>query len=414
MLDFTTPGKPAIGSVITGKAPVSSMSFHSSGQRLFLASEQDSKLHVVDCWQKGKEDRPPLKLERETIRLVHATHHEDCVLCTKSTHRSLSSSSSTSSSLQPPTQQHAINYLSVYDNKILRKFRGHTDVVRCLSQSPENDTFLSSSQDQKVRLWTLQSPACLAECVLPSHGTNSSISSSSPQHASSSSPLAVFDSTGLVFGITAPILEPVPSSWPQSQSSLQQSLQQSLQLQGFYLHLYDARNHGAGAFAELKIPHADLVEAITQASAAASASSHPIPMMMTLDRATVLAQQPWTSMQFNAAGTQILIGSALGVAILLDGFEGTIQKVLLSHTCTTSTLSQIKKTVACFTADDKYVLMGNDDGTIDCWNVETGTVLRRLETGAAGTTSIDELAFNPAYSQFACAASRDVGLWIWK
>ena len=72
MLDFTTPGKLGIGSVVNGRAPASSMSFHSSGKRLFVASESDSRLQVVDCLQ-GKADRPALKFERETIRLVHAT-----------------------------------------------------------------------------------------------------------------------------------------------------------------------------------------------------------------------------------------------------------------------------------------------------------------------------------------------------
>ena len=252
--------------------------------------------------------------------------------------------------------------MSVLDNKILRKFRGHAAEVVCLSQSPENDTFLSSSNDHRVRLWNLQSSACLAECALP------------PE---TKSPLAVFDSTGLVFGVTA----------------------QKDNLQGYHLHLYDARNHGAGAFAELNVNQSDLTDAIMKAAATA-ASQKPI----TQDRAAMLAQQPWANMQFNASGTQILIGAGQGVSILLDGFEGTIQKVLLSNRSNSSAVS-------CFTRDDKYVLTGNDEGTVDCWQVDTGSVIRRLDTGAG--VPVEQLAFNPSYSQFACAASRDVALWIW-
>ena len=234
--------------------------------------------------------------------------------------------------------------------------------MTCLSQSPENDTFLSSSKDKKVRLWTLQSAGCLAESMLPTE---------------TSSPLVAFDSTGLVFGVTA----------------------QMDSLQGFHLHLYDARNHGAGAFAELKVSHSDLTEAILKAAPSAAAQT-PV----TRDRAALLAQQPWTKMQFNTSGTQILIGSGMGVSILLDGFEGTIQKVLLSNRSSSSAVS-------CFTGDDEYVLTGNDEGTIDCWQIDTGSVIRRLDTGAG--VPVDQLSFNPSYSQFACAASRDVAMWIW-
>ena len=72
MLDFTSPGKPAIGSVISVRSPASCLSFHSTGKRMFVASEGDSKLHVIDCL-KGKADRPAYQFQRETIRLVHAT-----------------------------------------------------------------------------------------------------------------------------------------------------------------------------------------------------------------------------------------------------------------------------------------------------------------------------------------------------
>eukprot|EP00527_Entomoneis_sp_CCMP2396_P003674 CAMPEP_0198139168 /NCGR_PEP_ID=MMETSP1443-20131203/2506_1 /TAXON_ID=186043 /ORGANISM="Entomoneis sp., Strain CCMP2396" /LENGTH=363 /DNA_ID=CAMNT_0043801217 /DNA_START=102 /DNA_END=1193 /DNA_ORIENTATION=+ len=359
-LDFTT-SPPGIGNVIPGRMPASSLSFHSSGKRLFVAHEDDSRLQVVDCLT-GKADRPALKLERETIRLVHATHHEDCILLT----------GSGKLPTQPMRQKFAVNYMSVHDNKILRKFRGHTDRVNSLSICPENDSFLSASNDRTVRLWTLQQAGCLAECALPGD-------------SDADSPLTVFDSTGMIFCVTA------------SQRSSNNHLQQQ-QGGGHYLHMYDARNHGAGAFAELKITQAALSKAIVDASSMMGGPPMPV------DQANALAQQPFGNIQFNAAGNQMLVGSTGGVSLLLDGFEGTIQKVLLSSDTST-------KAVSCFTGDDKYVLSGNSDGTIDVWQVDTGTIIQRLDTAGIGE-GIESVAFNPAYQQFATGC-KDVAMWTW-
>ena len=54
----------------------------------------------------------------------------------------------------------AIRYLSIYDNKYLRYYKGHTKRVTNLKMSPQDDTFLSSSEDETVRLWDLRSPNC--------------------------------------------------------------------------------------------------------------------------------------------------------------------------------------------------------------------------------------------------------------
>ena len=39
----------------------------------------------------------------------------------------------------------------MYDNKVLRKFRGHTDAITEISMSPADDMFLTSSKDRTVR-----------------------------------------------------------------------------------------------------------------------------------------------------------------------------------------------------------------------------------------------------------------------
>lgn len=95
-------------------------------------------------------------------------------------------------------QRNAINYLSLHDNKILRQFRGHSGEVVNISMSPVNDNFLTSSVDRTVRLWDLQQAGSLALMDPPKSGNDISLDANGI-------PLTVFDSTGLVFGISVPL-----------------------------------------------------------------------------------------------------------------------------------------------------------------------------------------------------------------
>ncbi|CDY14800.1 BnaC04g47970D [Brassica napus] len=51
----------------------------------------------------------------------------------------------------------------MYDNRILRYFKGHKDRVVSLCMSPINDSFMSGSLDGSVRLWDLRVNACQLE-----------------------------------------------------------------------------------------------------------------------------------------------------------------------------------------------------------------------------------------------------------
>jgi len=95
-------------------------------------------------------------------------------------------------------QRHAINYLSLHDNKILRQFRGHSGEVTNISMSPADDSFLTSSKDRTIRLWDLKQAGSLASMDMHRGGKDMTIDPNG-------CPLAAYDSTGLVFGITAPL-----------------------------------------------------------------------------------------------------------------------------------------------------------------------------------------------------------------
>ena len=99
-------------------------------------------------------------------------HHDHCVLFTGT-----------------KGQQHAIHYWSLYDNKLLRKFRGHSDKVVEVSMSPADDMFLTASKDRTVRLWNVQQAGCVGQMDLP--------------RESEGDPHVVFDSTGMVFAVMA-------------------------------------------------------------------------------------------------------------------------------------------------------------------------------------------------------------------
>jgi hypothetical protein len=64
--------------------------------------------------------------------------------------------------------------------------------------SPVDDTFLTSSADRTVRLWDLQQAGSLATMEMPKGGKGATVDPSG-------CPIAAFDGTGLVFGISAPL-----------------------------------------------------------------------------------------------------------------------------------------------------------------------------------------------------------------
>ena len=148
-----------------------------------------------------------------------------------------------------------------------------------------------------------------------------------------------------------------------------------------YVHLYDARNFSGGAFSEMKVTNADLQQAMT---------TQRIP----------LPAQPmtWKSLSFNASGNRMLVRTD-GYGIVLDGYEGTVQRIFPSENSGSM----------CFTPDDQSVLVGNQNGTVDCWNLASGTLVKKLEghTGPVGA-----VACNPKYAQVASSCSSTC-LWLW-
>lgn len=344
-MDFTN-APPKMGAVIRGQAPVTSLSFHEDGVHLFAASEADSKLRLVDC-HKGTSDEPAIRCEREGVKLVSATHHNYSVLIAGTGNE------------EQQEQKHSIHYLSLYDNKLLRTFRGHVGEIVDLSMSPVDDTFLSSSRDRTVRLWNLQQAGCLGKLELPP--------------TVEGAPRATFDSTGLVFGVTAAMAAG----------------------SGHLIHLYDARKYSGGAFAELKLNQSTIEKAMHNKGFAPEVSLE-------------LSKAEWTSMTFNTAGNKFLVTAKKGVGLLLDGFDGSVTEVFVGESLS-GDVAPSAPLAACFTVDDRNILGGCEDGTVCCWDANNGRLLHRLEGHADRVSAV---ACNPKLALVASACT-NTAMWIW-
>lgn len=351
-LDFTN-APPKMGAVIRGKsAPVSCLSFHEDGVHLFAASEGDCKLRLIDC-HKGTSEKPAIRLETDGVRVVEATHHNYSVLTAGAAGKNFNNVSGSS-------DNHNINYLSLYDNKLLRTFKGHYGHIQDLSMSPVDDTFLSSSRDRTVRLWSLQQAGCLARLELPPHTVEGA-------------PRTTYDSTGLVFGVTAAMAAG----------------------SGHLIHLYDARKYGGGAFAELKLNQSTIEKSMHNKGFAPEASLE-------------LSKAEWTSIEFNTQGNKLLVTARKGVGLLLDGFDGSVSEVFVGEPLS-GDVAPTQPLSACFTTDDRTVLGGCEDGTVCCWDANTGRLTHRLEGHA---DRVGAVACNPKLAMVATSCI-NTALWIW-
>ncbi|EFJ06797.1 hypothetical protein SELMODRAFT_186562 [Selaginella moellendorffii] len=119
---------------------ISSLDFHRT-EDLMVTAAEDASIRLYDT-----ASATPMKTlysARYGVDHICFTHHTNAVI--------FSSSNGSDESLR---------YLSLYDNRFLRYFRGHTQRVVSLCMSPKNDSFMSGSLDHTVRLWDLRSNVC--------------------------------------------------------------------------------------------------------------------------------------------------------------------------------------------------------------------------------------------------------------
>jgi WD40 repeat protein len=92
----------------------------------------------------------------------------------------------------------------------------------------------------------------------------------------------------------------------------------------------------------------------------------------------------------------------------VDGYEGTVIHTFLSEVAGESTSTSLPM-AACFTSDDRTLLCGNDNGTVSCYDVDTGLLTRKLK---GHVDRVSAVAVNPKYCQIATACT-NTAVWIW-
>lgn len=145
---------------------INSIDIHRTDDLLVSASEDDS-VRLYDI--------ASAKLLKTTYHKKHGadricfTHHPSSVIC--------------SSRYNLDSTGESLRYLSMYDNRCLRYFKGHKERVVSLCMSPINDSFMSGSLDHSVRIWDLRVNAC--QGILRLRGR----------------PTVAYDQQGLVFAV---------------------------------------------------------------------------------------------------------------------------------------------------------------------------------------------------------------------
>ncbi|KAA3479553.1 WD repeat-containing protein 82 [Gossypium australe] len=274
---------------------INSLDFHRKDDLLVTASEDDS-VRLYDIAN--------AKLIKTTYHKKHGadricfTHHPSSVIC--SSRHNLESTGE------------ALRYLSMYDNRCLRYFKGHKErsvildiliyengkplalkqfpcICCCrvvsLCMSPVNDSFMSGSLDHSVRIWDLRVNAC--QGILRLRGR----------------PTVAYDQQGLVFAVA---------------------------MEGGAIKLFDSRSYDKGPFDTFLVGG---------------------------DTAEVC------DIKFSNDGKSMLLTTTNNNIYVLDAYGG-------EKRCGFSLEQSPNTTIeATITPDGQYVISGSGDGTLHAWNI---------------------------------------------
>ncbi|SNX84367.1 related to SWD2 - subunit of the COMPASS complex [Melanopsichium pennsylvanicum] len=141
---------------------ITSTSFDDEGS-LCVTSAEDDYVHIYDVRTGTHKSRSAS--QKYGVHLARFTHDKNNII-----HASTK-------------ENNAIRYMNLKTKSFIRYFDGHENKVVSLQMSPQNDTFLSASVDEAVRLWDLRAPKSMAHMHIKGH------------------PVAAYDPTGKVFAV---------------------------------------------------------------------------------------------------------------------------------------------------------------------------------------------------------------------
>lgn len=326
---------------------VTSLDFDDTGEFLLAACSDDS-LQLYNA-KEGKHIKTLLS-QKYGCHLARFTHHSQSILYAST------------------KVDDTIRYLSTHDNQFLRYFKGHSAPVTTLTLCPSNDTFLSCSLDNTVRLWDLSSSNATARLNL-----------STPY-------LAAYDPSATVIAIASA-----------SAASIL---------------LYDLRNYDKPPFATFDTLRLE--------------SLHRPPYPPNNPNNTI--SKDWTSLEFSNDGKSLLVGTTLQTGhLLLDAFSGDLV-AYLSHASHPPQQSQTSTRAppgspgplgqgdVSFSADGRYVLgsSGKDHDAL-VWDtqapVDKDSKVLAPMCGLPCKTRWSVGGWNPRYNMCA-SGDREVVFWV--
>lgn len=302
-----------------------------------MTSSSENSIRLVDAL--SGEEKKKVNCRSTGVEVTRFTHHELCLLVA--------------------SQQRScdVRHLSLYDNRFLRSFQGHQDLVVSMSMSPVDDTFITASLDKTVRKWDLSSPNEVASISLPS---------------SSGAPYTSFDSSGLIFGVMT--------------SSLKDNTHS--------IRLFDARQHESGPFQVISPAVDTYLEVLAEQQ----------PSLDIDSRRRIATKSMWTSFQFSTDGNNILVNTDSDLVWLLDGYRPDMPPKVVGPRRNEAAA----RLAACISTDCNHVLLGSEDNEIQVFNM---TNRKQVATLPGHVASVSSIAFNPVYDMFASGCI-NTALWI--
>lgn len=340
-----------IASILHGDDQVVDSCFHANGNLLVTATKDS--IQLIDSL--SGESKKKIFTKTHGNRNIAYTHHEQCVLASSRNRRN----------------NNDIRYLSMYDNRYLRLFKGHDTQVTSLAMSPVDDCFLSSSADRAVCLWSLTAPSPIARLTLPEECAN---------------PKVAYTHDGLLFGVMA-----------RNNSASTNCIR-----------LFDARSYDKGPFLQLRPSRQQLQKALKRSN----------PQLDSFQHERCLSS-PWVSFCFSPDGTRALVSTACGLLISLDAFNDDGDPVTIFTEAETRVeasqskglaLSQTASLGCCFTPDSRHVLAATADCRVLVCNPLSGRTEGELPGQLGHVTPVTSVCCNPKYE---VVATSGINTYLW-
>ena len=331
------PQQLQMGAVIQGDGAITNLDFHKDGKYLVMTTNE-SAIHVIDSLT-GQEKKK-LYAKNNGIGKVKYTHHDQCII------------------MSSERKNYDLKYLCLYDNRYIRYYQGHTDIINSISMSPTDDCFITAGSDNRVNLWNLSTTSPIATLQLP---------------INCEKPYASYDSSGVIFGV----------------------LSQDTHTQIHSLKLFDARSFDRGPFENIA-PSPQAIENVL------------LKLQTSLNLNTLqiqrILQSSWNSFEFSPDGSKILVNTLSDLLLSFDSFNTENEPtVILSRKNEVGTQLGV-----CFSADGQYIVGGNDDNELQVYSLNNGEIVSTLSGHVAPVGCVK---CNPRYDVMA-AGCVNTALWI--